>query len=108
MKYKYRYICTPNNISITAESSLHDSKGIKVKFLLHNKVVLELDHRLNTYTPTQDDASIHVARCCNFIKGSTEDYIQDNFDKDDIMGILNIHRFLKKVQTPGGTTIWKV
>ena len=107
MKYKYRYVCAPNNISITAASSMHDSKGIKIKFLLGNKVVLELAHRLDTYTPTQDDISTHVARCCNFIKGSTEDYIQDAFDEGDIMGILNIHRFLKKVQTAGGTTIWK-
>ena len=86
---------------------MHDSKGIKVKFLLGSKIVLELDHRLDTYIPTQDDINTHVARCCNFIKGTTEDYIQDRFDEDQIMSVLNLHRFLKKVRTPGGTTIWR-
>ena len=107
MKYKYRYVCTPNNISIIAENNINNSKGIKVKFLLGSNIALELDHRLDTYTPTQNDINVHVARCCNFIKGTTEDYIQDRFDEDQIMSVLNLHRFLKKVQTTGGTTIWK-
>jgi len=107
MQYNYRYVCTPNNILVTAENNPADSKGIKVKFFLNNTLAMEFTHRMDTYTPKQSDVNVHVARCCNFIKGTTEDYIQDRFDEDKIMSALNIHRHLKKVQTRGGTTIWR-
>ena len=107
MKYNYRYVCTPNNIMITAENNPAISNGIKIKFSLSNKEVLEFAHRLETYTPTQDDINKHVARCCNFIKGTSEEYIQNRFEKDEIMGILNLHKLLKKVQAPSGKVVWK-
>ena len=108
MKYHYRYICEPNNITITAESIPTNSKGIRVIFSLNDKKIFDLSHTLKTYTPAEDDIHEHVARCCNFIKGTTEDYIQDRFNEDVIMGVLNIHRFLKKVQTPSGKIIWRL
>ena len=108
MKFHHRYVCEPNHITITAESIPTGSKGIKIMFYLYNKKALMLVHSLQTYTPTKDDVNDHVARCCNFIKGSTEDYIQDRFDADEIMGILHVHRSLKKVQTLSGKTIWRV
>tara|TARA_R110000824_G_scaffold153926_8_gene325747 strand:- start:1130 stop:1414 length:285 start_codon:yes stop_codon:yes gene_type:complete len=92
---------------ITAENNPVDSKGIKIKFLLYNKVVLEFMHRLETYTPTQDDINVHVARCCNFVKGTTEEYIQDRFEGDEIMSVLNVHKLLNKVQTPSGKLVWR-
>ena len=67
-----------------------------------------MSHTLKTYAPTVDDINAHVTKCCNFIKGTTEDYIQDRFDEDEIMGVLNIHRSLKRVRTTSGKTIWKL
>ena len=107
MKYHYRYVCEPNNVSITAESVPTSSRGIKITFLLNKKEVYYMQHTLKAYTPTQDDVDEHVARCCNFIKGTTEDYIQDRFEEDSIMGVLNIHRFLSIVRTTSGKTIWR-
>ena len=107
MKYYHRYVCDPNMIMITAENSPTNSRGIKITFLLNNKEVFNMIHTLKMYTPTKDDIDTHIARCCNFIKGTTEDYIQDRFEEDNIMGILNIHRFLTKVRTPSGKTVWR-
>jgi len=107
MKYHHRYVCEPNKIMITAESTPTNSKGIKVTFFLNNKEIYHFSHTLNTYTPTDEEIHTHVARCCSFIKDTTEDYIQDRFDEDEIMGVLNIHRSLKRVRTVPGTTIWK-
>ena len=107
MKYNHRYVCEPNKIKITAESVPTNSKGIKVTFFLNNKEVYHMSHTLKTYTPTKDDIHTHVARCCNFLKGTTEDYIQDRFEESNIMGILNIHRSLSRVRTPSGKTIWR-
>ena len=107
MKYHHRYVCEPSNITITAENTPTSSKGIKIKFLLNNKEAFHLTHSLKTYTPTKDDIDQHVSRCCNFIKGTEENYIQDRFDEDEIMSVLNIHRFLKRVRTPSGKTIWR-
>jgi len=92
---------------ITAQSVPTSSKGIKITFFLNNKEIFDLVHNLKIYTPTKDDIDSHVARCCNFVKGTTEDYIQDRFEEDNIMAILNIHRFLKNVKTPSGKTVWK-
>jgi len=108
MKYHHSYVCDPNNITITAESIPTNSKGIKVTFLLNNKEVFHMSHTLKTYAPIDDDVHEHVARCCNFIKGTSEDYIQDRFDEDEIMGALNIHRFLKIVRTRSGKTVWRI
>ena len=107
MNYHYRYVCDANNIHITAESVPVNSKGIKITFFLNNSEALSLIHSLKTYTPTVDDVHDHVRSCCNFIKGTSENYIQERFEEDKIMSVLNIHRFLKKVITPNGKLIWR-
>ena len=100
-------MCDANNIRITAESVPTSSKGIKIIFFLNDKEAFSLVHALNTYTPTDNEIHDHVRRCCNFIKGTSEDYIQERFDENEIMAIINIHRFLRKVQTPSGKLVWR-
>ena len=107
MKFHHRYVCESNNIKITAENIPVSSKGIKITFFLDNKEIFKLIHVLSTYTPTKDDIHDHVKKCCNFIKGTTEEFIQERFEEDQIMGILNIHRCLKYVRTPIGKLIWR-
>jgi len=106
MKFYHNYVCEPNRFHITAEKEKHTAKGIRLKFFIRNKLVLSFTHTLNTYNPTEDDINAHVARCCTFIKETTENFIQDKIDGDYIMGALNFHRFLCKTYTKAGKVIW--
>jgi len=106
MKFHHDYVCEPNHIRITADSIDSTSKGVKVNFLLNDKVVLDLAHTLSSYTPTKEDIDEHIARCCAYLKFTTEDFIQDRFEVDNIMGILNIHRHIHKVRTKSGKVVW--
>ena len=106
MKFHHDYVCEPNHIRITADSIDGTSKGVKVNFLLNDKVVLDLAHTLISYTPIKEDIDEHVARCCAFLKFTTEDFIQKRFEVDNIMGILNIHRHMHKVRTKSGKVVW--
>lgn len=107
MKYSYSYICAPHTFSIVAKKVDRTSRGIQIDFLINNKLSLTLKHELNTYTPTQDNINAHVARCCTFIKGTSEKYIQNRIDEEYIMGALNLHRLLREVRTKSGKLVWK-
>ena len=108
MKFHHDYICEPNHIRIIAESVNSAAKGIKINFLVNDKVALSLAHTLQSYAPTKDDIDDHVIRCCKFIKATSESYIQDRFEEENIMRILNVHRFINKVRTRTGRVIWSV
>ena len=96
MHFKYDYVCIPNNFRIIAEKEKGTSKGIRINFLINNKTSLSLTHSLPVYTPTEQDINEHVARCCTFLKETTENYIQDRIDENYIMGALNFHRSATK------------
>jgi len=106
MKFHHDYICEPNHIRIIAESMDSASKGIKINFLVNDKVALSLAHTLRSYVPTKDEIDEHVIRCCKFIKNTSENYIQDRFDEENIIRILNVHRFINKVRTRSGKVVW--
>jgi hypothetical protein len=106
MHFKYDYVCIPNNFRIIAEKEKGTSKGIRINFLINNKTSLSLTHSLPVYTPTEQDINEHVARCCTFLKETTENYIQDRIDENYIMGALNFHRSLIEVCTKNGRCIW--
>lgn len=107
MKYNYFYTCAPHSFSIVVKKVDKTSRGIQIDFLINNRLSLSLKHELNTYTPTQENINDHVARCCTFIKGTTEKYIQDRIDEKYVMGALSLHRFLREVRTKSGKLVWK-
>jgi len=106
MQYFYDYVCVPNSFRIRAEKEKNTSKGVKLNFFINDKIALSLTHTLSIYTPTEDDINAYVARCCTFISETSENYIQDRIDEEYVMGALNFHRFLRKVYTKPGKTIW--
>ena len=106
MKFYYDYVCEPNHLRIIAEKTDGTSRGIKLRFLIGNKDALVLSHTLKEYIPTEDDINAHVARCCSFIKQTSEKYIQDRIDENYVMGALNFHRTLRKVSAKSGKVIW--
>ena len=107
MTFYYDYVCEPSHFRIIAEKADATSKGIKLRFIIGDKEALVLSHNLKVYVPSRKDIDDHIARCCSFIKQTSENYIQDRIDERYVMGALGFHRHLKKVSTKTGRVIWK-
>ena len=107
MKFNHSYVCEPNSISITAESTPTNSKGIKIVFYLSGKEAFSTTQQLPTFTPEKDDIDAVVKSYCNLIKGCTKKFIQSRFPADKITKVTIINQSLKKVRTKIGKTIWR-
>ena len=106
MKFNRSYVCEPNNISITAESTPVHSKGIKLIFCFDNKEVFVTTQSLPTYDPDNDDIDNIVRSYCNLIKGCTKRYIQDRFPVSKVTAVMLVNQSLKKVRAKTGKLIW--
>lgn len=108
MKYNHNYICEPRNITIEAASDPTHSKGIKVTFFLNNKEAYVVNGTLDIHVPEEKDIEKYVSKCCDAMKATNENVIQNACEQDDIMLILYIHRHLKKVEKRSGNLIWRL
>jgi len=108
MKYCYEYICDPSYISIKAANVFRTSKTLEISFFIRGKKILSAKKVLLAYAPTEDEIDDAVKRYCIYLTGITEDYLQEKFFAEEIMGALNINRRLKKIRkkTGSGKVIW--
>ena len=107
MKFLKEFVCEPNHIRIKAKNINETSRGIKIEFYLYDKFSFSFKRRLSIHRRDEDEINSHVAKCCKIIKSLTEDYIQEYFDAEEIMGALNVHRHLNKTSTKGGIVLWR-
>ena len=108
MKFNRSYVCDPNNISIKAENTPHNSKGVKLIFYLGEQEAFSTVQALPSFTPDKEDIDAIVRSYCNLIKGCTKKYIQDRFPAHSIMTIMSINQSLKELRTKTGKLIWRV
>jgi hypothetical protein len=106
--YSYDYVCEPRRITLTASKAPRSSAGIDVFLYVDGREAYSFFSSLDTFTPTEKDIDDHVERFCNLFKKLTEDQIQEKCDEDKMMLVLYIHRFLNKVESRSGRTIWKL
>ena len=93
MKFNHSYVCEPNNISITAESTPHSSKGIRLIFYLGKKEAFSTVQTLSTFTlctSAGDNAAIGYTAAEGLIltgQGSTNDVTVKNDADADVIKV---------------------
>ena len=106
MTYKYNFVCDPNYITITAVNFPYILYNTKISFLINNKEVLAIRRGIPYDEDLEKIISEHVKQQCRYLTQMSENYIQQKYDANDIMGVLNIHRLLKTVRNKLGKIIW--
>jgi len=100
----YKYVCTPNRITIIAKDSMLNKK-LEVELCVNEKTALYGSYEIRDYTPEEADERVKVF--CNGLIMFTEDEIQEWVEADRIMLALNAYRFLNEVRTSNGKLIWR-